>query len=203
MSPEPESVTPRIIDLVKKASNLRIDPRRLRLYARLLAAAELEDRWNRVGDEHANRASHEAIGELHGLGDGYWNPEQAKRAYRRGLEARQQVHGSSGSARRLMRRLCEVLEANYADLPNHIQRHFPPEKMRDMLECLDQLCRWTKPPAKKRPNRDNSRRVPLAAQTYLWWRHSMGSFSAGGGYRRGSVQEFAGVQASSSLTTFP
>jgi hypothetical protein len=176
MSQEPESLVPQIDRLVRKASTLDIDPSRIRAYAQLLVAAELEAKWQEVGDEHARRASHEEWGELHGLDDGYWNLERAERVYRRGRKARQAVHASSGSARIAVARLEKVFKASHADLPAHIQIEFPQEKINQVLRCVENLWRWTHLPIANRQAKDESNRLTLNTLVYLWWRHSVANY---------------------------
>ena len=175
-SPEPKELVEQITTLVEKASSTGISADRVRLFARMLVAAKLEDHWNQIGVEHSRRSTYEAIGELHGV-DGYFNTEQAKRAYRQGRRARQIVHNAARRGRLAAGRLIEIVKKNHATLPLHIQDEFP-QALNAALEPLDRLLQLTRIAGDnlKQPIGRDSCRVSVNAQTYLWWRFLVASY---------------------------
>jgi hypothetical protein len=176
MSRKPAELVEKINRLVETASPTGIPADRVRPFARILVAAELEDHWNKIGDEHSRRSTYEMVGELHGV-DGYFNPDQAERAYRQGRKARQIVHNAARPVRLAIWRLIEIVKTNHAALPLHIQYEFP-QALNVALEPLDSLIRLTHVAGDslKQPIRRDSYRVSVNAQTYLWWRYLVANY---------------------------
>jgi cation transport regulator ChaB len=175
---EPPDLIPAIDRLVARAVRTGVSTARVRVCARLLAYARLLAEGEEIGADHAYRSLRESVGELHGMRDGYANPEEAGRVYRSGRKARQAAHGSAHSARIAVLRLHEVLAKYRSDLPEHIRDAFPPEKIQTILETLNHLWHWTCPAEDHLKSRDAICRSDLSAtrQTYIWWRFSVPAY---------------------------
>ena len=94
----PSALASRTADLVRVALPCRIHPDRLLKYAFLYASAEQLTRGNEVSKQHGVRSKAELAGALHGFDAGYSDTGEAKRRYRQGRRARQQVKASLEAA---------------------------------------------------------------------------------------------------------
>ena len=136
-APEPGELAEQIDALVKKAAKTGIPADRVRPFARILVAAEIEVRLKKIRDEHTFRSSSEIIGAQYGL-DGS-NREQAERAYYNGRKAKHNIHASAEPALAKLIRLIQVVKKNHDALPLYIQENDFPQALNVALKSLNDL----------------------------------------------------------------
>ena len=134
-----------IQDLVIRAAKTGVAPKRVKVYARFLAHAQACEEGEIVEADHAFRSLRESVGNLHGMHDGYAQPNEAEKEYRQGRQARQFVHSSAFSAIVAMRRLHSVLTTRQGRLPQDLRESVPPEKIQMILDTLRDLWESTEP----------------------------------------------------------
>jgi hypothetical protein len=160
----------RIARLVNRALPFGIHPDRLVKYAFLYATAEQQAQGSAVSKNHVVRAKHELAGQIHGLPSGYQDLAEAKRIYRRGRRARQQVQASLGGLLKQWQKFEQVVQRHRSELPLHLQSRFSNASLRNLEKVFhsmkstlvldeDDLVN------EKRPERELS----AIAQTYIWW----------------------------------
>jgi hypothetical protein len=114
----------RIAKLVNEALPCGIHPDRLVKYAFLCATAEQQVQGNAVSRNHTSRAKHELAGEIHGLRTGYRDLGEAKRRYRIGRRARQQIRASLDAVLAKWHKFEQVVLNHRSELPLHLQSRF-------------------------------------------------------------------------------
>jgi hypothetical protein len=160
-----------IQDLVIRAAKSGVAPKRVKVYARFLAYAQAHKDGDIVDADHAFRSLRESVGNLHGVHDGYAQPNEAEKEYGQGRKACQFVHSSTLSAIVAMRRPHSVLTKRQGELPQDIRDSFPPEKIKIMLDSLKDLGESTEPvehylTANQRLCRSD---FNATRQAYIWW----------------------------------
>jgi hypothetical protein len=173
----PSALASRTADLVRVALSRRIRPNRLLKYAFLHARAEQLARGNEVSKQHGIRSKAELAGALHGFEAGYSDPGEAKRRYRQGRRARQQVKASFEAAVESWRRFEAVAQRHRSELPEHLQ-----SRLSDEILCAVRRTYQTLGIAIVVDEEDllsdagSGRELSERAQTYIWWRFVMAPY---------------------------
>jgi hypothetical protein len=167
-------------DLVKRAATTGVSPKRVRVYARYLAYSQGWGEAEKVDADHTFRALRETVGNLHGIYDGYAEPNKAEIEYRQGRKALQFVRSSTCGAIIAVGRLLRVFTTHQSELPQHNRDSFPPEKIQTMLDTLKDLLEATGPTDDYLRENERLCRSPFSAtkQAYIWW-HDQGPANRG------------------------
>jgi hypothetical protein len=161
----------RIAKLVNEALPSGVHPDLLVKYAFLYATAEVQAQGNAVSKNHAVRANHELAGQIHGLSTGYQDLPEAKRRYRVGRRASQQILASLNAVLAKWHTFEQVVLNHRSELPLHLQSRFS-EAARGTVGKVFQsmaiaLARDEEDIiiGKTPPDRELSE----ITQTYMWW----------------------------------
>ena len=156
----------RICFLVREAPPQHIHPNRVLKFAFLYATAE-----RIMPKDHRRRAKLELAGEIHGLETGYHDDAEAKRRYRRGRQARQQIKASAEALLLRWRAFERVVQKHRSALPVHVQPRFSNSILREVGRQLQRMgisaVLDEDDLALSETGRERDRSA--IAQTYIWW----------------------------------
>jgi hypothetical protein len=158
----------RIAKLVNEALPSGIHPDRLVKYAFLYATAEGQAQGDAVSKDHTVRAKHELAGEIHGLPTGYRDLTEAKRRYRMGRRARQQIQASLESVLGRWQSFEQVVQGHRSELPVHLRSRFSNEALRTLamaFQRMEIVLALEEDIVGEKPERELS----AIGQTYMWW----------------------------------
>jgi len=168
------AVRSRIAALVQRALPPGIHPNRLVKYAFLYATAERQARSDAVSEDHAVRSKSELAGEIHGFRSGYRDQAEAKRLYRRGRQARQQIGASLEGLLKKWDGVEQVVQKHRSELPPHLRERFSNESLARPQKLLHDMYRATLLDEENFLSEKSRRHEPSEkAQTYEWWRCCM------------------------------
>jgi hypothetical protein len=175
----PSVVASRISVLVREAPSRLIDPKRVVKYAFLYATAEQQALSDAVSRDHARRAKLELAGEIHGFEAGYQDDAEARRQYRIGRRARQQVQASLDALLGQWKVFEQVVEKHRSELPVHAQSRFSGSTLREFAKGLHKM-RIAIVLDEEDLTRENDAEPAgrsAIAQTYIWWSLIMAPYS--------------------------
>src|SRR5437016_1362558 len=166
----PSALASRISVLVRQALPQRIHANLVMKFAFLYAKAERLAQGDAISKEHTRRAKLELAGQVHGLWTGYRDEAEAKRRYRCGRRARQQIKASLEAVVGKWRVFEQVVQKHRSELPIHLQSRFSKAILGEVgkmfqkmgiavvLDEEDLACE----------KRHEQERTEIA-QTYIWW----------------------------------
>jgi hypothetical protein len=128
-SQSPSALASRITVLVTAALLDSVRPDRLLKYAFLHASAEQLARGSEVSKQHGVRSKAELAGAPHGFDAGYSDMAEAKRRYRQGRRARQQVKASFEAAVKSWLAFTAVAQRHRSEPPEHLQSRLSDETL--------------------------------------------------------------------------
>ena len=173
----PFELASRITVLVRAALKESIQPNRLLKYAFLYASAEQLTRGNEVSRQHGVRAKAELAGALHGFDAGYSDMAEAKRRYRQGRRARQQVKASFEAMEKSWRGFEAVAQRHRSELPEHLQSRLSDETLHTVRRIYQTVGIAIVIDEEDLFREEGSgRELSERAQTYVWWRFVMAPY---------------------------
>jgi hypothetical protein len=173
----PSVVASRSAALVRAALPCGIRPNRLLKYAFLHASAEQLTRGNEVSKQHRVRSKAELAGALHGFDAGYSDMAEAKRRYRQGRRARQQVKASFEAAVKSWRGFEAVAQRHRSELPKHLQSRLSDEMLHTVRRRYQSMGIAIVIDEEDLLSEEASgRELSERAQTYIWWRFVMAPY---------------------------
>jgi hypothetical protein len=165
----PSALASRITVLVTAALLDSVRPDRLLKYAFLHASAEQLARGSEVSKQHGVRSKAELAGALHGFDAGYSDMAEAKRRYRQGRRARQQVKASFEAAVKSWRDFEAVTRSHRSELPKHLQSRLSDETLHTLRRIYQTLGIAIVVDEEDLFKEGSGRELSERAQTYIWW----------------------------------
>jgi hypothetical protein len=173
----PLELASRITVLVRAALQESVQPNRLLKYAFLYASAEELTRGNEVSKQQGVRSKAELAGALHGFDAGYSDMAEAKRRYRQGRRARQQVKASFEAALTPWLAFAAVAQQHRFELPTHLQSRLSDETLHTVGRIYQSMGIAIVIDEEDLLSEEGSRReLSERAQTYIWWRFVMAPY---------------------------
>jgi hypothetical protein len=167
----PAGLASRVSDLVRRALPQGIRADRVLKFAFLYATAERRAQGDAVSKEHTRRSKLELAGEIHGLQSGYEDDGEAKRRYRRGRRARQQIKASFDSVLERWRVFKQVVQTHRSALPVHIRSKVSKSTLDEIGKALQTMGIAIVLDEEDLASEKRGEPVPSEiAQTYIWWR---------------------------------
>jgi hypothetical protein len=166
-----------IASLVNKPLPQDIHPNRILKYAFLYVIAKMQAQGNAVSKDHAVRAKHELAGKIHGMSTGYRNLEEARRRYRLGRQARQQIKASLEAVVSKWRVFEDVVQEHRSDLPKHLRSRVSKAILRKVGKALQSMgIAIVIDEEDLVSDKGREREISAINQTYIWWQQAMAPY---------------------------
>ena len=177
----PAGLASRISALMRAALPQGIHPNRVFRFAFLYATAEeLTQRdadAKAVSKDHERRSKLELAGYIHGLRTGYRDDMEARKRYRRGRQARQQIKNSLEAVVTRWRVFEQIVRQHRSELPKHIQPRFSIAELREVGKLLHKMgIAATLDEEDLSIEKASERERSEIAQAYILWRWKMAPY---------------------------